>query len=129
MKDKTLLIRVNKPAQEVFEFTLNPVNTPKWLDSVVKEEINESPVKKGTQYRNQNTQGVWGEYTMKEFKKNEMFEWTKSDNNYHVRYTFKPIDENTTELEYYEWVEEGELDEPFTLEILQKLKSTLESMK
>ncbi len=127
MKDKTLVIRINKPAKEIFDFTLNPKKTPKWLNSIVIEEANESPVKKGTVYRNQNTQGEWGEYTITDFKKNEMFEWTKSDNNYHVKYTFKPISENTTELDYYEWVDEGELDEPFTLEILQKLKSILEN--
>lgn len=129
MKNKTLVIKINKPVKDVFEFALNPKNTPKLLDSIVKEEANESLVKKGTVYRNLNTQGEWAEYTMTEFKKNQMFELTKNDNNYHVRYTCKLITENTTELEYYEWVDKGDLDEPFTLEILQKLKTVLESKK
>lgn len=126
MKNLKLTIQINKPSTEVFEFTLNPKNTPKWVDSIVQEETSEWPVKLGSKYRNQNNEGKWNEYTLTEFKKDELFTLTLKDGNYHVRYMLTPLGENSCELEYYEWVDSGELDGPFTIEILQKLKIVLE---
>ena len=127
MKINKLTIKINKPANDVFTFYINPKNTPLWLESIVKEETNEWPVKIGTIYRNQNKDGKWTEYTVVDFRENEIFELVSGDGNYHVRYTHQPIDENSLELEYYEWVDKDEIEEPFTLEILEKLKRILES--
>lgn len=128
MKDNKLTIRINKPVSDIFAFVINPRNTPLWIDGIVKEETDFWPVKKGTKYRSQNQEGKWLEYVMAEFRENEMFVMVKDDNNYHVRYIFRPINKNSTEIEYFEWVDSGELDDSFTQEILEKLKRVLENL-
>lgn len=126
MRENKLIIQIKKSVREVFAFLLNPANSPLWIDSFVREETNEWPVKVGTIYRNQNREGKWAEYTVTAFRENKLFEMTSADKNYHVRYTLRALNNNTTELEYYEWMEERELEEPFIGEILNKLKTVLE---
>lgn len=127
MRENKLTIKINKPANSVFAFYINPKNTPLWLDFIFKEKTNHWPITIGTIYRNQNKAGKWSEYLVTAFKENELFELISKDRNYHVRYTHRFVDDKSSELEYYEWVDKGDLYEPFTLEILEKLKLVLES--
>ena len=63
---------------------------------------------------------------MVEFVENDHFVMVGGDDSYHCRYTFRDFGEDKMELEYYEWMDSGELEEPFTQAILEKLKSVLE---
>jgi hypothetical protein len=126
MKENKLIIQINKPVSEVFTFTTNLENTPFWIDSIISEETNEWPAKQGTIYKNKDKNGNWSEYVVRKWEENKMFILDKKASNYHVQYIFTPINENSTKLDYYEWVDEGELDDPFTQDILEKLKSVLE---
>jgi len=127
MKEITLKIKVNKPVSEVFEFTLDPKNTPRWIDSIELEEVSNWPAGVGTEYRNKGKDGHWSTYTLVEIKPGKTFVLSKDDNNYKVQYKFIPIDESSCEFEYHEWVEHGELDDPFEQENLKQLKEVLES--
>ncbi len=127
MKNLTLHIKVERPVDEVFMFAINPENTPKWIDSITKEITNEWPVKVGSIYKNLDTNGIWSEYMVLEFKENKLFTLKRSDGNYHVQYKFTKIDDNTTNLEYYEWMKDGELESPFSLEPLKILKQIIEN--
>ena len=128
MKSNKLIVKINKPVHEVFAFTLNPANTPSWISPIVKEEVNEKPTKIGTIYKNQNQNGKWSEYTVTAYEENKLFIFTSGNGNYSVRYTFTPIGDNATGVEYYEWVNQGDLEEPFTIEVLNELRSVLESL-
>jgi hypothetical protein len=127
MKKNKLVIQIQRPVSEVFDFLLDPRNTPSWVESFVIEKTNEWPVKVGTIYRNQDFEGHWGEYTLISLEQNKFFEMLASDHNYHVRYTFTEPEPGTTGVEYFEWVEQGEIEGPFVQKILEKLKEVLEN--
>ena len=127
MRENKLKILINKPIFDVFDFTIDPKNTNKWVDDITEEKTNEWPIKIGSIYANRRQAGQWNEYTVADYRQFEVFELVSQDKNLHVRYTYTPVKENITELEYYEWVDNGELKGPFTIEVLQKLKSVLEN--
>ena len=122
-----LKIQINRPVSDVFAFTTDPKNTSLWVNSIVHEETNEWPVKKGTIYKNRNKAGEWSEYEVTSFELNKLFVFSLKGGSYHVRYAFTPLSDNSCELEYYEWVDDGELSDPFTMDIMEKLKKILEN--
>lgn len=129
MKENKISVLINKPVSEVFEFTINPKNTHKWIDGVIKEETNEWPVKIGSVYRNVDAAGKWTEYTLTRLGENAIFELASNEGAYHVRYTYTPVNEGSCELEYFEWMDFGELTSPFSQDVLEKLKDVMESSR
>lgn len=131
MKDIKVTITINRSAHEAFDFTLNPDNTPKWVGNVVKEQSNETPTRLGTIYRNQGHDGSWREFEITEFEPDKMFTMTEKGSHIHVQYTFKPLGDDQCELEYYVWVDSGDIGWPFTQDnlenIVQKLKEVIEA--
>ncbi len=123
MKENELKIIINKSIEEVFEFTTNPKNTHLWVPFIEEEVAEEFPPKIGTAYKNRRGTS-WNISKVSEYKINKAF---KLENDiFSVKYSYKKIKENSTELIYLESVKRGKLAKPFTKEILQKLKTTLE---
>ena len=126
MKENKLSLEITRPVAEVFEFTINPNNTRLWIDNIVHEETNESRIQLGTEYKNLNKKGEWTKYKVVKFKLNKIFEMKQRKSSYHVRYTYEAISDKKTKLTYFEWVEDGELDQPFSPSVLEKLKKVVE---
>ena len=128
MKNNHLTIRIHKPSAVVYAYYTNPKNTPLWWTAVTKEETSDWPIKVGTVYRSQGNNGIWSEFIVTDYKENEVFELTSKDGRYHVRYTHRQVGLDAVDLEYFEWVDNGELEDPYTLEILGKLKTAIEHL-
>jgi uncharacterized protein YndB with AHSA1/START domain len=126
MKELKLKVVINKSIADVFEFTTNPDNTHKWIKSVTKEVSTEYPPKIGATYQNFDSKGTMNEYIVTQFIENRLFQLDATHDDYKVRYTYTPVSESETELEYFEWSEDGKLHAPFMQEILDYLKEVME---
>lgn len=126
MKILKQAVNVNRPAEEVFVFCIDPKNTPKWIDSIVTEQTNEWPVKLGTIYRNQRKDGNWSEYEVTAFEASKLLVLSKKDEDFYVKYSFRPIGKTATKLEY-ELPDNGKIDESFIRTALKNLKRAVET--
>lgn len=127
MQSNRFSIVINKPVTDVFAFTVTPPNSTRWIPGVIGEEASPWPLQIGTVYKLQDRSGGYSEVTVSGLQEMEYIEWTSG--NYHCRYTYKVIDPRTTEMDYYEWVDQGEIIEPFTQATLLKLKQIVESIR
>lgn len=126
MRENKITVVIDKPIDTVFEFTTNPQNTHLWIPSISEEIADEYPPKINTKYRNRGKSDNWDEYKVVDFKQNEVFVLSDLEGNYFVKYTYHKLDENKTEMEYFEWMTNGELSNPFTESILGNLKKVME---
>ena len=124
MSENKLTVIINKPITDVFAFSVTPPKAKFWVPGIVDEKTNEWPAKVGTIYTEYKEDNTSFNIIVTDYKENEYIEWQAEDGNYHVRYTFTSVEENTTELMY---VETGDVTDPFTQDVLSKLKSVIEN--
>ena len=128
MRENKLTIFINKPVQEVFTYSLESNNVPKWIKSIKQEIPLERPVKKGTRLKNIGiNSNTWNEYEVIDFKPNETFTLKRLNGNYFVKYTYTPKEEGTN-FEYFEWAENEELDDLMQMSALELLKINIENI-
>lgn len=127
MSQNRLAVKINLPVNKVFLFATTPPNTTRWLDGVVSETTNEWPIQVGTVYEMTDPKGKISRIVVVDIRENYLIEWMSEDKNYHCRYILTQADENSTNFDYYEWVDVGEIPEPFTDKTLQSFKEAAES--
>ena len=128
MRENKLTIFINKPIKEVFDYSLESNNVPKWITSIKEEIPEERTVKLGTQLRNIGINGKeWNKYKMIEFNPPKTFTLKRLNGDYFVKYTCSEKDEGT-EFEYFEWAENGDLDGLMEMSALELLKEQIENM-
>ena len=126
MKENKLTIFINKPVKEVFEYSLESNNVPKWINSIKEEIPEERPVKLGTKLRNIGVDSQeWNKYEVIDFQPPRTFTLKRLNGDYFVKYTCTEKD-NGTEFEYFEWSEYGELDGLMEMSALELLKELIE---
>ena len=126
MKENKLTIFINKPVSEVFSYSLESNNVPKWITSIKEEIPSERPVKVGTKLKNIGiNSSTWNYYEVIDFEQNKTFTLKRLNGDYFVKYTCIPKD-NGTEFEYLEWVANGDLDNLMEMSALELLKKIIE---
>lgn len=116
-------VRINLPREKVFEYTLEPKNTPEWVIDAVEMETDTAQIGIATRYSN--------EYICREvsdYEKNVFIELTDLDGNYSCSYSFRKVDEETTELTFFESHSDGsDLEYPLDKKSFERLKEILEA--
>jgi hypothetical protein len=85
MHSKTYTVIINKPLDEVFAASLNPKNTPLWIEGIIEEQASDSPAQLGTTYRNRGETGDWSEYAITAFEKDTTFTLSRKGGAYPAR--------------------------------------------
>jgi hypothetical protein len=126
VKSKTLTVTINRPIDEVWEFTTNPINTPTWLEFIEEERTNEWPAKVGTMYWNRSNQGSENEFKVTAWEPNSHFQLSSMSSPLVVDYEYRETTNGGCELKYSEQ-DEGPLSDVFSQAQLEHLKQVMEA--
>jgi hypothetical protein len=123
MKANELEITINKPIEEVFAFTLEPKNTPKWVEAVSEETVNTEQIGLGTIYSTE-----YRELEVTDYDRDKFFELTNHKTSYVCSYTYKKINDDTAQIIYFEYMQDGSnLADPMKQKSFEKLRELLEN--
>ncbi|MCI5051120.1 MAG: hypothetical protein MRY57_02335 [Candidatus Pacebacteria bacterium] len=122
MKTNEIRVIINAPTEDIFEFTLEPKNTKHWVEGAVEMTTDTEQIGIGTKYSN--------EYITREvidYDRDKFLELKDVNGPYICSYSFRKIDDETTELIFFESHEDGtELEYPLEEIHFKKLKELLE---
>lgn len=123
MKVNEIRITIIAPISEVFEFTLEPQNTKQWVTDSVEMKTDTNQINLGTKYINK---FITREVT--DYDCNRFIELSDIDGSYVCSYSFRKIDDEATEIIFFESHDDGsELEYPLDQKNFEKLKELLEN--
>ncbi len=129
MKENKLSIYIDRPIEEVFNYSLESDNVPKWITSIEKEIPTERPVKLGTKLNNIGVgSDTWNQYEVIELIPPRTFTLKLLNGDYYVKYTCME-NGSGTDFEYFEWADYGELEDIMGMDALERLKMQIENLK
>jgi hypothetical protein len=122
MKANEIRITIQALPEKVFEFTVEPKNTKQWVDGIGEETVNTQQIGLGTIYTNH-----FGSLEVTDYERNKFFELTNKENSYCCSYSYRKLEDEATELTYFEYMQDGsELEEPMKHENFKQLQKILE---
>lgn len=122
MKTNEIRITIASPQETVFEFTLEPKNTPLWVGSAGIETVDTQQIRLGTIYSNNSSQSEVTDYSRDKF-----IELSNKKTGYTASYSYRKIDAYITELIFFENMKDGSnLVQPMEQKSFEKLKELLE---
>lgn len=129
IEKNTLHIIINKNISFVYQYTINPINTHLWISSIYEEVSEQYPPKLWTIYKNKwSIDWEWDNYQVFSIESNKKFSLKSLDSNYNVDYTYEELSPTSTKLTYSEWMDNGNLENPFTIEPLMVLAKLIEAL-
>ena len=124
MDKNTISIEINKPINLVFEYTTNPINTPKWIPSILKEKA-EGKIGIGTIYSQKTTTGQ-NALVITGFIKNKQLDFHEVNSLYTCSYRYKKSAKGTILTYSEENGVGGKIKDPMKTKNLQLLKKLIE---
>lgn len=126
----TIVIDIMRPVEEVYNYTINPVNTPLWLSFILEEKTSDDKVIIGTIYRQKIDIGggasIDDAFVVTEVVPNKIITMKKNNGTYYCTYKYEKID-GGTRLTYFEDTGSGEdLKDPLDRDVFEKLKGLIE---
>lgn len=122
MQTNEIRITIKAPPEIVFEYTLEPKNTKYWVEDSIEMTTDTDQIGLGTKYSNKH---ITREVT--DYQRDNFLELADVDGIYSCSYSFRKIDDDTTELIFFESHNDGtELEYPIEADCFEKLKEVLE---
>lgn len=122
MKLNEIRVIINSPQEKVFEYTIEPKNTKHWVEDSIEMKTDTEQINLGTKYSN--------EFITREvvdYDRDKFIELSDIDGIYTCSYSFRKLDDDSTELIFFESNDDGsELEYPLEKESFKKLRKILE---